>query len=454
MRAANIRRSSDLMVHNLDSNLKRLALVCQHFYPEMTSTGLLMTELALRLQEMGWEITVYCDRPAYAVGSDEVLPSSTTYQGIRIERVAALGAHRKGMVSRAVRAISYLTSTLGKLVRDRGRYDGLLTTTNPPFAGLVGWCMAAWYGKPYVQLVHDVYPDIAVRLGVLKQGGVLARLWEQMSRVMLNRAAGTIVIGDDMAEVVRQKLNRDSWNAMHMIPNWSNEAGVQPVRRSDNPFRRKHEIGNQVLVQYAGRHGATHNLEPLIHAAEKMTDQPVVFQFVGEGAKKEKLQRMAQERALDNVMFLPYQPLDELDTVLSAADLAVVCLESKFTGLSVPSKTYGIMAGGTPILGFLDTESEIGRTIQENECGVVLEGATGDQVARLLQHLLQEPGQLEGMGERGRQVFEAKYTLGHAAARYDQVLQQHIYGVAGPSLSASNDFYPRRTEEASWDVQL
>lgn len=413
-----------------------------------------MTELALRLQEMGWEITVYCDRPAYTVGDDETLPARMTYQGILIKRVSAVGAHRKGMVSRGIRAVSYLTSTLGKLVRDRDRYDGLLTTTNPPFAGIVGWCMSAWYGKPYVQLVHDVYPDIAVRLGVLKKGGVLTRLWEQLSRVTLNRAAGTIVIGDDMAEVVREKLNCDSWNAMHMIPNWSNEAAVKPIKRDDNPFRRKHEIGSQMLVQYAGRHGATHNLEPLIHAAEKMTDQPVVFQFVGEGAKKEKLQRMVQERALDNVMFLPYQPLDELDTVLSAADLAVVCLESKFTGLSVPSKTYGIMAGGTPILGFLDAESEIGRTIRENECGAVLEDPTGEQVAGLLQRLLREPGKLKTMGARGRQAFEAKYTLSHAAGRYDQVLQQHIYGVASPSLSASNDFYLRCTEEAGQNVRL
>jgi glycosyltransferase involved in cell wall biosynthesis len=266
---------------------------------------------------------------------------------------------------------------------------------------------------------------------------------------MLNRATGIITIGRDMAEVVRQKLRPDRWESMHLIPNWSDETVVKPILPGNNPFRHEHEIGNRMLVQYAGRHGSTHNLEPLVYAAERLSGQPILFQFIGEGAKKKKLQRMVQERALDNVMFLPYQPLDELDTVLSAADLAVVCLESKFTGLSVPSKTYGIMAGGTPILGFLDAESEIGQTIRENECGAVLEDPTGEQVARLLQRLLQEPEQLEAMGRRGRQAFEAKYTLSHAAVRYDQVLQQHIYGIKNQSSAGCEDVYPMYAEEAS-----
>ena len=416
---------------------KRLALVCQHFYPEMVSTGMHMTELARRLERRGWSITVYCDQPAYVLeGEEKAVPVDMVDQGIRIKRVPTLGSHRDSMVSRGLRALTYLLSTVRELAKDRDQYDGLLVTTNPPFLGLAGWLMSVVYGKPYVQLVYDVYPDIAVELGVIGQNGLLARLWEQASRLMLNRAAGTIVIGRDMAEVTRQKLHRDQWGTMHLIPNWSDETVVKPIPRNENPFRHEHGVGDRMLVQYAGRHGSTHNLEPLIHAAERLSDQPVLFQFIGEGAKKEKLRRMAQDRNLENVTFLPYQPLDELDTVLSAADLAVVCLESKFTGLSVPSKTYGIMAGGTPILGFLDAESEIGRTIQENECGAVLEDPAAEQVSTLLRRLIQDSAQLEQMGKRGRQAFESDYTLSHAATRYDQVLRQYICGSGARTVNA------------------
>jgi glycosyltransferase involved in cell wall biosynthesis len=215
---------------------------------------------------------------------------------------------------------------------------------------------------------------------------------------------------------------------MHLIPNWSDETTVNPIPRDENPFRREHDIGDQMLVQYAGRHGKTHNLEPLIEAATQLTDQPILFQFIGGGDKKEKLQRMARDRDLENVMFLPYQPMEKLDTVLAAADVAVVCLETRFTGVSVPSKTYGIMASGTPVLGFLDAESEIGRTIQENQCGFVLEDPSGDEVVETLLNLMDDSNLLEEMGNQGRQAFEKKFTLSTAAKRYDKVLSRYIYG--------------------------
>ena len=408
---------------------KRLALVCKHFYPEMVSTGMHMTEIARRLQEKGWQITVYCDQPEYTVEEGEAkVPPELLHEGIRIKRVPVWGAHRNGMFLRGVRGGTYLLSTIRALVRDRDQYDGLLVTTNPPFAGLAGWYMSVMHGLPYVQLVYDVYPDIAEELGVVEKGSAFAWGWEWSSRLMLNWASGTIVIGRDMAELVREKLRRENWGTMHLIPNWSDERTVEPVPRGENPFRQEHEVGDRILVQYSGRMGTTHNLEPLIEAAERLQDAPVLFQFNGEGAKKETLQRMADERGLENVMFLPYQPLEDLDTVLSAADVAVVCLESRFTGMSVPSKTYGIIAAGTPMLGFVNAGSEVGRTIQEHDCGIVLEDPRGNDVAQLLRRLLEDRDRLREMGQRGREAFEEHYTLSHAAERYDSVLQRYIYG--------------------------
>lgn len=408
---------------------KRLALVCQHFYPEMVSTGMHMTELARRLRRHGWKITVYCAQPSYMIDDDkQKVDPVMTHQGITIKRMPTVGDQRESLLSRLALALTYLLSTVRALIRDRNQYDGLLVTTNPPFIGLAGWVLSKVYGQPYVQLVYDVYPDIAVRLGVVDRENPVAYLWERMTQLMLNGAAATVVIGRDMAEVIRRKLARQNWGNVHLIPNWSDETVVEPIPRSENPFRQKYEVGDRLLVQYAGRHGKTHNLEPLMGAAERLKEEPVLFQFIGEGDKKEKLQRMARERALDNVMFLPYQPMGELDTVLAAADVAVVCLESQFTGLSVPSKTYGIMASGTPILGFLDKESEIGKTIQENGCGFVLEDPSEEQVAEHIRVLLEATDKREEMGTAGRKAYEKDYTLAAAAQRYDAVLSRYIYG--------------------------
>ncbi len=399
----------------------------------MVSTGMHMTELARRLRKHGWKITVYCAQPALEEGEEEA-PAKMTHQGIRIKRMHTIGEQRESIISRLFLALTYLVSTTQTLVRDRDDYDGLLVTTNPPFIGLAGWFVSKVLGKPYVQLVYDVYPDIAEQLGVIAKNGVLSSLWEQVTRLILNEASSTVVIGRDMANLIRKKLRRKKYGSMHLIPNWSDETVVEPVPRDENPFRYEHGIGERMLVQYAGRHGKTHNLEPLIEAAAQLTDRPVLFQFIGGGDKKEKLQRMAQEWDLDNVMFLPYQPMEKLDTVLAAADVAVVCLESRFTGMSVPSKTYGIMASGTPLLGFLDEESEIGRTIQENDCGYVLEDPSGNEVAKSLETLMEKPNLPEEMGTRGREAFEENFTLSAAADRYDAVLSRYIYGRGNDDL--------------------
>jgi len=396
----------------------------------MVSTGMHMTELARRLRKRNWEVTVYCAQPALEEDGEEV-PSEMTHRGIRIKRMPTIGEQRESTASRLVLALTYLASTIRALIGDRGKYDGLLVTTNPPFIGLAGWFMSKVFDKPYVQLVYDVYPDIAEQLGVIEENGVVSALWERMTRLMLNEAASTVVIGRDMADLIGGKLRRKKHGSMHLIPNWSDETVVAPIPRDENPFRREHDVGERILVQYAGRHGKTHNLEPLIEAAESLAEQPILFQFIGGGDKKDKLKRMAQERGLDNVTFLPYQPMDELDTVLAAADLAVVCLESRFTGMSVPSKTYGIMASGTPILGFVDEDSEVGKTIRETGCGFVLEDPTGREVAQHLRSLSGDTSRLDRMGEQGREAFEENYTLEAAAKRYDKVLRRYLCGEGG-----------------------
>lgn len=408
---------------------KRIALVCQNFYPEMASTGMHMTELASRLERKGWNVTVYCSHPAYTIEEDrEDVPAKGEYNGIKIHRVPTLARGEDSLPGRLLAAVTYLLATVRALVRDRDHYDGMLVTTNPPFLGLAGWYMTVIHDKPYVQLVYDVYPDIAVRLGVLGENSPLAWIWERVSRLMLNRAAATVVIGRDMAELIRQKLRRAQHGTMHFIPNWSDEDVVAPKQRKLNSFRQEQGVGDRFLVQYAGGMGRTHNLEPLIRAASRLREEPVLFQLIGEGNKREKLQRMAQERDLANVQFLPFQPREELDTVLAAADLAVVCLESRFTGMSVPSKTYGIMASGTPILGFVDQESEIGRTIREGRCGIVLEDPEAEEIAEAVKAGLNDRQELKEKGQRGREIFEDRFTLAHAAERYDTVLQQYIYG--------------------------
>jgi glycosyltransferase involved in cell wall biosynthesis len=421
------------MLPQQQENPARIALICQHFYPEMISTGLFMTELASGLSAQGWRLRVYCSQPVYRdeSQSETKVPRRMEHKGVEIIRIPSLGNPRASLIQRAINAISYLLSTSWHLVRDRKDLRGIVNTTNPPFLGLAALIGKFAAGLVYVTIVHDVFPDLAICLGLVKPDSLIASLWDRATRVILNSSDGVVVIGRDMEQLVRRKLNRVDQVEVALIPNWSDAEFVHPVPREENEFARRHNLLGRFVVQYSGRMGRTHNIEPLLEAAKLLQEEPVAFQLIGDGAKRKHLEIVTEELGLRNVQFLPYQPSRELAQVLSAPDLAAVCLDRQCTGASVPSKTYGIMASGRPILALLDPCSEIGRLIREEECGVVVPNPTGEQVAQVIRGLVAAPERVEQMGRRGREAFLKNYTLALAVRRYDEFLTRHFGSLRG-----------------------
>jgi len=238
------------------------------------------------------------------------------------------------------------------LFRDRHELKGIINSTNPPFLGLAACLVNLITVLPFVTIVHDLYPDAAIRLGILKPGSLTAKVWARITHWIFNRSEGLVAIGRDMAELVHAKLTGPA-QKITLIPNWADDSQIYPIPHAKNSFRQLYNPKEHFIVQYSGRMGRTHNLEPLLQAAARLQDEPVLFQLIGDGAKHAKLEQMAAEMNLQNVQFLPYQPYDQLGQVLSAADLAVVCLETSCTGVSVPSKSYGIMACARPIMAFM-----------------------------------------------------------------------------------------------------
>ena len=402
---------------------KKLVLLCEHFYPEMISTGMHMTELATRLTELGWQITVYTAKPSWGTdsGEHERVPREIVHQGVRILRVPTIGTQRGGLVSKAIAGVTYVISVSGALWRRRSDNAGLVITTNPPFVGVLGWLFSRLYDRPYLIIVYDVFPEFAISLGVLPADSWIAKVWKRATRLILSGAAVIVVIGRDMQELVQAKIPARLHDRIVLIPNWSDERRVRPIPAAENPFRQQRDLEGRFIVQYAGRLGEKHSLEPLIDAARLLADTNVLFQFVGEGAKKAKLQALVTQHGLRNVQFRPYEPMSGLSEMLSAADLAVVCLENGHTGISVPSKAYGVIASGTPILGILDPISEIGLMISETGCGVVIE-PDGEKIAATIRDLMSHPDKRGAMGQAGRTVFLERYTLATAADAYDAAL--------------------------------
>ena len=366
---------------------------------------------------------VVCAQPTLQLErSNTKVAASTEYEGVKIRRVRAIGSHRNLFIRMAF-AVSYLLATFVYVARSRKELDGIVITTNPPFLGLAGRLAKALFGLRYVVIVYDVYPDIASGLGMIRRGGVLFRLWDLVTKSFLRAAERVIVIGRDMRDLIDEKLGTNGPELV-IIPNWSDETLVHPIDKAVNPFRSKVADRGDFVVQYSGRMARSHNIEPVLQAAALLGERPVVFQMIGDGAKKGSLQALSNDLGLQNVQFLAYQPRAELPEVLSAADISVVCLDAAFTGISVPSKAYGIMAAGTAMLALVEEASEIGKVVREYDCGVVLADPSPSELAAVIAALIDDPIRLARLGSNARDAFLEHFTLALAAKRYHHVLRE------------------------------
>lgn len=167
-----------------------------------------------------------------------------------------------------------------------------------------------------------------------------------------------------------------------VVPNWPPSV-VEPVSRSENAFRAEHGLEDRFVVMYSDNVGHAHAFDAVLDAAEQLQDERpgVCILFVGDGPRKSDLQRQTARRGRDSVRFLPFQPYERLDESLSAADLHLVTMQSELEGLVVPSKLYGALGAGRPVLFLGPSGSEAARVVKTADCGTVCSNPTGDALA-------------------------------------------------------------------------
>ena len=408
---------------------KKVTFLTQFFYPEPAATAQLLTELAVELVQRGWEVTVYTAQPTYH--ERKRLPRKERFHGVQIIRLFSTRFPKQKLWGRLANGLTFLLAALVRVLFTQRR-DPLLIVSAPPFLGCVGWLAWLVRRRRYVFLVHDVYPDVAVRLGYMKEGGVVARIWDMLNRKVYGHAGAVIVLGERMKRTVETRIKNRATPVV-VIHNWADGSFVVPRGKEDNWFARKHGLIDKTVVLYSGNLGLFHDLETIIEAADRLRDvDDVVFLFIGGGGKKEKLVRMVREKGLRNVMFLPYQPREHLPFSLTAGDIGVVTLERGVEGLCVPSKLYYYLAAGQAILALVGKESEVADIVESWGCGVRVDQGDVDSVVSVLTHWVKDRSLLIQTKANSRKCFEACFTKEQAVTRYEEVLRT-LEGEGGTS---------------------
>lgn len=377
------------------------------------------SDLLPHLAEAGHQVEVVISQAEYRAGRrlEDVAGQGDQ---IRVYRTANFGLQPDSALKSAVIMTIYVVHmALYTLLGARADRNVFLST--PPLLPLWGTMLSRLRGQPYTCVVMDVYPDLFVAYGRLRRDALVTRLLERFSSLALRHADSVIVIGRCMAECIQAK--GVAAERLHVIPNWMNEETVVPVPHDENPFRHEHGLNGTFVVLYSGNMGQYHHFDDILAAAAMLRDRDdIAFVFIGDGVRRSTIESWVREQKLANVLLLPYQDMKRLSYSLSAGDLHLVTLMPSCTGFAVPSKSYGILAAGRPILYQGDPDGEIARLIREEGIGAVLRLGDAEGVrACILGYAAQRSLVLE-QGQRARRLIEGPYSRAAALAQYEAVL--------------------------------
>ncbi|MEO7398680.1 MAG: glycosyltransferase family 4 protein [Ilumatobacteraceae bacterium] len=421
----------------------RLAVLCPHFAPDTAPTGAVMTRIAAELAALGHEVHVITALPWYR---DHAIEQGWKGRGWRrfvqredtgwgsITRVNPFPGHnRANLVRRGLGFVGF--GALAALAGLRGgRMDGVLVMSPPLTNGLVGWLMKVVHRGPLVFNIQDVFPDAAVDSGAITNPVVIA-VARWLERFSYRRCDAVTVLSGDLRDNVVAKLRPSLARRVRVIPNFVLTDDIRPLGRM-TAYRRELLIGTEPVVLYAGNVGFSQSLELLIEAARELPE--VTFVINGDGSARAALGAAAA--GLTNMRFTPYQALERLPEVLATGDVHVVALRAGLGRVSVPSKTYSILAAGRPVLAAMDLGTEVPRILAEVGAGVAVPPDDPGLFIAALRVMLADDAGRATMGANGRAWAERAASPAAIAEAYVELFRE----VAGGGRGASGGRAGRR----------
>jgi colanic acid biosynthesis glycosyl transferase WcaI len=402
-----------------------LIVLCPHFEPDTAPTGTVITRIVAELVDRGHVVHVVTSLPWYRAHRIEpgwegrLVRREVTPWG-SITRVHPFpGGDKSNLPRRALGFVAYSLLAGIQCLRVGGslrRAGGVVAMSPPLTLGLTGWMASRIRRCPMIFNIQDVFPDAAVETGAITNRRIIAAAsW--VERMSYRAADAVTVLSDDLRANVAGKLAPAAAGKVHVIPNFVDTAAIVPGERL-TPYRRELGLGDGPVVLYAGNVGFSQSLELVVAAALALPD--VMFLVNGDGAARPSLEQAAA--GLANVRFAGYLEPDRLSELLATGDIHVVPLRTGLGRVSVPSKTYSILAAGRPVLAAIDDDTAVPRILTASGGGVAVPPDDPEAFVAALRDLVTDPDRCAAMGSAGRSWVEREASPSAVGAAYDELI--------------------------------
>ena len=408
----------------MSNNKLRLVVLCPHFAPDLAPTGVVMTRIVTELAARGHELHVVTSLPWYRNHAIEQGWGGRLWRTEKTEWGSVIRVHpfpgksKSNLLRRAIGFLAFSYAVGIRSVHADGlpfKVDGVLAMSPPLTLGLTGWCTKIIRRAPLVFNIQDVFPDAAIQTGAISNKKIIAAA-KWLERVSYRRSDAVVLLSQDLRTNIANKIDAKLHHRLHVIPNFVDTVAITPQDRMTN-YRNELGIGDQLVVMYAGNVGFSQSLNLVVEAAAKFPE--VAFVVNGDGAARKKLQEDCAELA--NVYFGDYQPIERLSEVLATGDIHLVPLRTGLAAVSVPSKSYSILAAGRPMLAAIDLNTEIPNMLQQSGAGIAVEPDNAPAFIEALGRLVNNRDQLSEMGANGRKWVETHASPASVAARYEEI---------------------------------
>lgn len=409
--------------------MARVLILSLIFRPDNVSTAQIMGDLAIDLKALGHDVFVITTVPHFNEDAEALAAQPLqSYWGKLLQRSNYRGMEvlhawmpRKGK-NKALRIVAWLgfhaISTIACFFA-RFRPDAILAPSPPLTIGVSAWLAGVWHKCPFIYNVQEIFPDMAVNLGVLRNKFIIKGL-QRLEGFVYAKASALAVISEGMANHIRSKGVLD--DKIHVIPNFVDVEDFRPLPKK-NEFSLRYGLHDKFVVSYAGNMGAPQGLETLIDAAHLLRhEEGIHFLMMGDGSERSSLIEMAQRLKLTNITFLPYQPYSLMAEAYAAVDASFVSQAPGTSNDGIPSKVYRIMACARPVIACTEAGSDLASLVTKADGGVVVQSGDPPALANAIQKAFVQRDVWLEKGLKARTFVLQDYSRTTISNRYHELI--------------------------------
>lgn len=427
---------------------KRLLIFAHYYAPDTASTGQILKDQAEGM--LGeFDVTVICVVPSYGGTIASEYKTKKYYfeelNGVKVIRVRVPEFTKSNKISRIKNVTTYFLGALGATMKV-DKQDYVFTISQPPVLGGILGVLGKWLKHAkMIYCIQDFNPEQVMAVNYSSNKLILKAMMIA-DKFSCRHSNLVITVGRDLVDTLKNRFKGHKIPKYAMINNWIDEKEVFPLPQDNKwvvTFKKQYGLDNKFVIMYSGNIGLYYDLEKLIKVLKQfrkgytlkgiyepgpktVDGREVVFAFVGAGSILDKLVLYTKKHHFENIVFIPYQDKENLIYSLNAGDVHW-CVNAKgIKGVSCPSKAYGIMASGRPIIGVLEEGTEIRWLIEECGCGKCCEPGDYVGIAEIIHWYIVNAGigEVKAMGENGRKYLEKNLTKDISIQKYIEEIKR------------------------------